>query len=249
MICYSVEYRSTLCYIAVSFSPCQAPKVRKKTRTSTPARKAAGRAKARPSDAEIDKGVSQISGTVKGGHIGILERSTSQETEARVRKKAASQEKQKARVRNSPLRILRTLHAPALPRAENSERASIPNTNCQDAPRASAATGQKQREGRRFQTELSGRYMCQRSHTPKTARGSAGELENSSGATARVVRHARSPERVCRPRCKIPQLRSESVSTRTIPAEGSPASLENSLGVTARVVRHARSPRRVRRPR
>ena len=44
----------------------------------------------------------------------------------------------------------------------------------QDAPRASAATPSKQREGRRFRTEFAGRSKRQRCHPPpKTARGSS----------------------------------------------------------------------------
>ena len=47
-------------------------------------------------------------------------------------------------------RIRRTLHAPVLPSAQNSARVVDPKPNSQDAPRASAATRRKQREGHRF---------------------------------------------------------------------------------------------------
>ena len=64
-------------------------------------------------------------------------------------------------------------HAPraSVPRAQNSERVFDSKQNSQDAPRASAATRRRQREGRRFQTEFSGRSMRQRCLPPKTARG------------------------------------------------------------------------------
>ena len=60
----------------------------------------------------------------------------------------------KARNSSIPSRVLRTLHAPPPPRCQNSERVIDFKQNLQDAPRASATTRPKQREGSRFQTEL-----------------------------------------------------------------------------------------------
>ena len=54
-----------------------------------------------------------------------------------------------------PKRILRTLQAPGVPRAQNSEMVvDSKQTNSQDAPRASAPIHRKQRERGRFQTEF-----------------------------------------------------------------------------------------------
>ena len=47
---------------------------------------------------------------------------------------------------------------------------------------------------------------------------------NSHGATARALRHARSPQRVRRAQATLARRHSESASTRTISAEGSPSS-------------------------
>ena len=71
------------------------------------------------------------------------------------------------------------------------------------------------------------------------------ELKTSShGATARALRHARSPQRVRRAQDTFARRHSERVSTRTISAEGSPSSRH---GATARALRHAQSPQRARR--
>ena len=112
----------------------------------------------------------------------------------------------------------------------------------------------------------------ERSDTHDPRRGFVGQCANSHGATARAIRHARSPQRVRRPACRFARRHSESAPTRTIPAEGSSASVQirtapqrersdthdprrgfvgqcaNSHGATARALRHARSPQRVRRP-
>ena len=93
----------------------------------------------------------------------------------------------------------------------------------------------------------------------------------SHGATARALRHARSPQRVPRAQDRCARRHSESDPTRTIPAEGSSGSRQirtapqrerfdtqdlrrgfakvktNSHGAAARALRHARSPQRVRR--
>ena len=106
-------------------------------------------------------------------------------------------------------------------------------------------------------------------HGPR--RGFIGLKTNSHGAAARALRHARSPQRVRRAQDKFARRRSESASTRTIPAEGSSGSRQirtapqrerfdthgprrgfiglktNSHGAAARALRHARSPQRVRR--
>ena len=83
---------------------------------------------------------------------------------------------------------------------------------------------------------------------------------DAHGATARAIRHARSPQRVHRAQDKFARRHSESASTRRISAEGSPRSRQirtapqrerfdthdlrktNSHGATARALRHARSP-------
>ena len=102
-------------------------------------------------------------------------------------------------------------------------------------------------------------------------RGFARVKTNSHGATARALRHARSPQRVRRAQDRFARRHSESASTRTIPAEGSSGSRQirtapqrerfdthdlrrgfaalktNSHGATARALRHARSPQRVHR--
>ena len=102
-------------------------------------------------------------------------------------------------------------------------------------------------------------------------RGFAKVKTNSHGATARALRHARSPQRVRRDQDRFARRHSESASTRTIPAEGSSGSRQirtapqrerfdthdlrrgfaalktNLHGATARALRHARSPQRVHR--
>ena len=55
-------------------------------------------------------------------------------------------------------------------------------------------------------------------HDPR--RGFIGLKTNSHGATARALRHARSPQRVHRAQDKFARRHSESASTRTISAEG-----------------------------
>ena len=111
----------------------------------------------------------------------------------------------------------------------------------------------------------------ERFDTHDLRRGFAATKTDSRGATARALRHARSPQRVHRAQGKFARRRSESASTRTISAEGSPRSRQsrtapqrerfdthdprrgfiglktNSHGATARALRHARSPQRVRR--
>ena len=109
------------------------------------------------------------------------------------------------------------------------------------------------------------RKRCLRSRRCGRAR------RTSHGATASALRHARSPQRVCRAQDTFARRHSESASTSTISAEGSPSSrhirtapqrervdthdlrrgfaqLEtHSHGATARALRHAQSPQRVRR--
>ena len=110
----------------------------------------------------------------------------------------------------------------------------------------------------------------ERFDTQNLRRGFAKVKTNSHGATARALRHARSPQRVRQGQDKFARRHSESASTRTISAEGSPRSRQirtapqrerfdthdlrrgfakvktNSHGATARALRHARSPQRVR---
>ena len=111
----------------------------------------------------------------------------------------------------------------------------------------------------------------ERSDTHDLRRGFIGLKTDAHGATARAIRHARSPQRVRRSQDKFARRHSESASTRRISAEGSPRSRQirtapqrerfdthdlrrgfakvktNSHGATARALRHARSPQRVHR--
>ena len=138
----------------------------------------------------------------------------------------------------------------------HSESASTRTISAEGSPRSRQIRTAPQRE--RFDT-----------HDPH--RGFIGLKTNSHGATARALRHARSPQRVHRAQDKFARRHSESASTRTISAEGSPRSRQirtapqrerfdthdprrgfiglktNSHGATARALRHARSPQRVRR--
>ena len=63
----------------------------------------------------------------------------------------------------------------------------------------------------------------ERFDTHNLRRGFAELKTNSHGATARALRHARSPQRVRRAQDTVARRRSESASTRTISAEGSPS--------------------------
>ena len=111
----------------------------------------------------------------------------------------------------------------------------------------------------------------ERFDTHDLRRGFIGLKTDAHGATARAIRHARSPQRVHQAQDKFARRHSESASTRRISAEGSPRSRQirtapqrerfdthdlrrgfaalktNSHGATARVLRHARSPQRVHR--
>ena len=64
----------------------------------------------------------------------------------------------------------------------------------------------------------------ERFDTHDLRRGFAALKTNPHGATARALRHARSPQRVRRAQDKFARRHSESASTRTIPAEGSSGS-------------------------
>ena len=64
----------------------------------------------------------------------------------------------------------------------------------------------------------------ERFDTHDLRRGFAALKTNSHGATARALRHTRSPQRVRRAQDKFARRHSESASTRTIPAEGSSGS-------------------------
>ena len=65
---------------------------------------------------------------------------------------------------------------------------------------------------------------------------------HSHGATARALRHARSPQKVRRDQDTFARRHGKSASTRTISTEGSPSSRPR--GATARALRHAQSPQR-----
>ena len=97
-------------------------------------------------------------------------------------------------------RILRTRHAPVPRGVENYERVVDREQNSEDAPRASAARGQKPREGRRSRTDFARRSTRQRGRPPKTARGFAIHVQNSHGATTGAIRRMRNPQRVRRRR-------------------------------------------------
>ena len=72
--------------------------------------------------------------------------------------------------------------------------------------------------------------------------------QNSHGAAARALRHARSPHRVRRGQDRLARDHSESDPTRTIPAcRGFAAGKKDSHGTTARAIRHAQFPQRVHR--
>ena len=110
----------------------------------------------------------------------------------------------------------------------------------------------------------------ERFDTHDLRRGFIGLKTDAHGATARAIRHARSPQRVHRAQDKFARRHSESASTRRFSAEGLPRSRQirtapqrerfdthdlrrgfakvktNSHGATARALRHARSPQRVR---
>ena len=136
----------------------------------------------------------------------------------------------------------------------HSERASTRRISAEGSPRSRQIRTAPQRE--RFDTQ-------------DLRRGFAATKTDSRGATARALRHARSPQRVRRAQDKFARRHSESASTRTISAEGSPRSRQirtapqrerfdthdlrrgfaalkkNSHGAAARALRHARSPQRV----
>ena len=135
----------------------------------------------------------------------------------------------------------------------HSESASTRTISAEGSPRSRQIRAASQRE--RFDTQ-------------DLRRGFAKVKTNSHGATARALRHARSPQRVRQGQDKFARRHSESASTRRISAEGSPRSRQirtapqrerfdthdlrrgfakvktNSHGATARALRHARSPQR-----
>ena len=87
----------------------------------------------------------------------------------------------------------------------HSESASTRTIPAEGLPRSRRIRTAPQRE--RFDT-----------HDPR--RGFIGLKTNSHGATARALRHARSPQRVRRAQDKFARRHNESASTRTISAEG-----------------------------
>ena len=135
----------------------------------------------------------------------------------------------------------------------HSESASTRRISAEGSPRSRQIRTAPQRE--RFDTH-------------DLRRGFIGLKTDAHGATARALRHARSPQRVHRAQDKFARRHSESASTRTISAEGSPRSRQirtapqrerfdthdlrrgfiglktTSHGATARALRHARSPQR-----
>ena len=132
----------------------------------------------------------------------------------------------------------------------------------------SASTRRISAEGSPRPRQIRAAPQRERFDTHDLRRGFAALKTNSHGATARALRHARSPQRVRQGQDKFARRHSESASTRTISAEGSPRSRQirtapqrerfdthdlrrgfiglktNSHGATARALRHARSPQR-----
>ena len=103
----------------------------------------------------------------------------------------------------------------------HSESASTRTISAEGSPRSRQIRTAPQRE--RFDTH-------------DLRRGFAKVKTNSHGATARALRHARSPQRVRQGQDKFARRHSESASTRTISAEGSPRSRQirtNLSGVTS----------------
>ena len=124
----------------------------------------------------------------------------------------------------------------------------------------SASTRTISAEGSPSSSQICTVLQRERFDTHDLRRGFAELKTNSHGATARALRHARSPQRVRRVPDTFARRHSESASTRTISAEGSPSSRHmrtapqrvaelktHSHGATARALRHAQSPQRVRR--
>ena len=88
----------------------------------------------------------------------------------------------------------------------------------------SASTRTVPAEGSSGSRQIRTAPQRERFDTHDLRRGFAALKTNSHGATARALRHARSPQRVHRAQEKIARRHSESASTRTIPAEGSSGS-------------------------
>ena len=72
---------------------------------------------------------------------------------------------------------------------------------------------------------------------------------SSHGATARALRRAGSPQRVCQEQDTLARRHSKSASTGTISAEGLPSAIHIRAGATARALPRAQSPRKVSRAR
>ena len=101
--------------------------------------------------------------------------------------------------RRSPFtpRISRTLHAPASRRAGTSEKVATYAQNIEDAPRTSAPTHRKQRDGRHLQPEFrGGRSTRWRHDAPETARGSPLTPRISRTLHAPASRRAENNDRV-----------------------------------------------------
>ena len=88
----------------------------------------------------------------------------------------------------------------------------------------SASTRTISAEGSSGSRQIRTAPQRERFDTQDLRRGFAKVKTNSHGATARALRHARSPQRVHRAQDKFARRHSESASTRTISAEGSPRS-------------------------
>ena len=88
----------------------------------------------------------------------------------------------------------------------------------------SASTRTISAEGSSGSRQIRTAPQRERFDTQDLRRGFAKVKTNSHGATARALRHARSPQRVRQGQDKFARRHSESASTRTISAEGSPRS-------------------------
>ena len=168
-------------------------------------------------------------------------------------------------------KIARRHSESASTRTISAEGSSAPQRERSDTHDESASTRKISAEGSPRSRQIRTAPQRERFDTHDLRRGFAATKTDSRGATARALRHARSPQRVHRAQDKFARRHSESASTRTISAEGSPRSRQirtapqrerfdthdprrgfiglktNSHGATARALRHARSPQRVRR--
>ena len=114
--------------------------------------------------------------------------------------------------------------ARALRRARSPQRVRRDQDRFARRHSESASTRTIPAEGSSGSRQIRTAPQRERFDTHDLRRGFAALKTNSHGATARALRHARSPQRVHRAQDKFARRHSESASTRTIPAEGSSGS-------------------------